>query len=141
MSRQCANCKAETTRLRVTFDRHGTALFERCPSCAPEDFREPFRDPTDTRIYAGPEAMPNLYKRDRDGVYQAKDELIADTAALWDGGPTSRALAHKRATRRTEPMTQEEIAQSRKWAEQTLTPALRRGGIAAVAAVLNQQHE
>jgi hypothetical protein len=137
MSRQCANCKAETTRLRVTFDRHGAAIFERCPHCAPEDFREPFRDPTDTRIYAGPEAMPQLYRRDRDGVYQAKDELLADTAALWDGGPTARAVEHKRRTRRTTPMTPEEIAESRKWGEQVLTPALRKGGIAAAAAVLN----
>jgi hypothetical protein len=140
MSRRCANCKTETTRTRLTFDRRGDVVFERCPNCAPEEFAEPFRDPTDTRIYAGPEAMPHLYSRDSEGVYHAKDELIADTAALWDGGPTERALAHKRATRRTEPMTPEEIAQSRKWAEQTLTPALRRGGIAAAAAVLNQ-HE
>jgi hypothetical protein len=140
MSRRCGNCHHETTRSRITFDNRGSVVLERCPSCAPEEFREPFRDPTDTRIYAGPEAMPNLYKRDREGVYQAKDELIADTAALWDGGPTERALAHKRATRRTEPMTPEEIAQSRKWAEQVLAPAIERGGIAAAVATLNQ-HE
>jgi hypothetical protein len=98
---------------------------ERCPHCAPGEFDEPFRNPTDNRIYAGPQAFPKLYKRDKKDVYQAKDELIADTAALWDGGPTERARRHKQQTRRTEPMTPDEIAAAKRWGEQVLAPLLR----------------
>lgn len=111
---------------------------ESCSDCAPEDFAEPFRDPTDTRIYSGPQAFPHLYKRDRNDVYQAKDELIADTAELWDGGPTERARRHKVATRRMEPMSAQEIAEAKHWGEENLAEAMRKGGSAAVAALLNR---
>jgi hypothetical protein len=110
---------------------------ERCSHCAPEEFAEPFSDPTDKKIYSGPQAFPHLYKRDANDVFQAKDELLADTAALWDGGPTERARRLRQATRRTDPMTAEEIEQSRKWGEEMLAPVLRRGGVAAAAAVFN----
>jgi hypothetical protein len=110
---------------------------ERCSHCAPEDFAEPFRDPSDQKVYSGPEAFPHLYKRDRNGVLQAKDELLADTAELWDGGPTERARRLKQQTRRTEAMTPEEIAQARKWGEQVLGPAWRKGGTAGVVAALH----
>jgi hypothetical protein len=134
----CANCGVLTSRGTVTFDVKGDALYERCQQCAPEEFDTPFRDPTDNRIYTGPQAMPNRYKRDKNDVYQATDELIADTAALWDGGPTERAIRHKQATRRTEPMSAEEIAAARHWGEEVLAPAMRRGGIAAVVELLNK---
>lgn len=110
---------------------------ETCSHCAPEDFAEPFRDPSDLKIYSGPEAFPHLYKRDRNDVFQAKDELLADTAALWDGGPSERARRHKEQTRRTDPMTPEEIARAKKWGEQILAPALRNGGMAAAVSVIN----
>jgi hypothetical protein len=119
------------------FDDKGNAVRERCPHCDPEYFAEPFRDPTDNRIYAGPEAMPKMYTRDKDGVYHAKDELIADTVALMDGGPTERAIEHKRRTRRTEPMSKAEIERSNHWAKEVLAPALQNGGMGAVVATLN----
>lgn len=134
----CGNCGALTSRGGVTFDPHGDPVRERCVYCAPEEFDSAFRDPTDTRIYAGPEAMPNLYKRDRNDVYQAKDELLADTAALWDKGPTEEAREHKLKTRRTEPMSAAEIERSNHFGREVLAEAMRKGGSAAVAALLTR---
>jgi len=133
----CANCGEETSRGKVTYDEKGEKVGERCPQCAPEEFDSPFRAPSDQKIYAGPDAMPNMYTRDAEGVYHAKDELIADTAAQWESGPTERARAHKAATRRTEPLTPEEIEATRRWGEEVLGPALRAGGMGAVVATLN----
>lgn len=134
----CGNCGTEVTRGGITFDGNGDPVRERCPHCAPEEFAEPFRDPTDNRIYLGVEAFPHRYKRDKEGVYQAKDELIADTAALWDTGPTEQARQHKLATRRTEPMSQEEIARANHWGREVVAEAMRKGGSAAVAALLSR---
>jgi hypothetical protein len=137
MLRLCGNCGQEAARSSITFDSKGNVVRERCPHCDPAYFAEPFRNPSDNKIYSGPEAMPRMYKLGADGVLYAKDELLADTAALWDGGPSERARRHKEATRRTDPMTPEEIEQARKWGEQVLAPALRNGGMAAATAVLN----
>lgn len=135
----CGNCGAETTRSRVAFDEKGLPVRECCPHCAPPgDFADPFRDPTDNRIYTGPEAFPHRYKRDKEGIYQAKDELIADTAALWDAGPTEQARQHKVATRRTEPMSAAEIEQANHFGREVLAEAMRKGGTAAVAAILSR---
>lgn len=95
---------------------------EICPHCKPEEFQEPF-DPFG-RIATGPEAMPNMYTRDSEGVYHAKDELMQDTADRWNLGPTARAAAHKRKTRRTEPLSAEELEQSKRFGEQ-LAPIYR----------------
>ena len=134
----CGNCGAETSRGGVTFDIRGNPVRERCMYCAPEEFDSAFRDPTDNRIYSGPEAFPHLYKRDKDDVYQAKDELIADTADLWDTGPTEQAIRHKQATRRTEPMSADEIAAAKHWGKEVVAEAMRTGGSAAVAAILKR---
>lgn len=134
----CGNCGAETSRGGVTFDSKGDPVRERCSHCAPEEFDEPFRDPTDNRIYLGPQAFPKMYKRDKNDVYQAKDELIADTAALWDAGPTERARQHKLETRRTEPMSAEEIDRANNFGKEVLAEAMRKGGSAAVAAILSR---
>jgi hypothetical protein len=140
MASACGNCKQQTTRKRSTFDDRGTVVVEICPQCSPDDFRDsPFRDPSDAKIYSGPQAMPNLYKRDREGVYHAKDELIADTAALWDEGPTARALRLKRQSRRTEPLTAHERAQSDNWGNEVLRPAVAKHGVAGALAVLNHR--
>lgn len=111
---------------------------EQCPRCAPQQFDAPFRDPTDNRIYTGPQAFPHRYKRDKNDIYQAKDELIADTVDLWDGGPTERAHRHKQQTRRTEPMGAEEIERANHWGKEVVAEAMRKGGAAAVAALLNR---
>lgn len=134
----CGNCGAETSRGGVTFDDKGDPVRHRCSHCAPEEFDGAFRDPTDNRIYFGAEAMPNRYKRGKDGIYRAKDELIADTAALWDTGPTEQARQHKVETRRTEPMSQDEIAQANHWGREVVAEAMRKGGAAAVAGILSR---
>lgn len=134
----CGNCGEEASRGGVTFDEKGDPVRERCSNCAPEEFDGAFRDPSDNRIYTGPEAFPKLYKRDRNDVYQAKDELIADTAARWDTGPTEQARQHKLETRRTEPMTRAEIERANHFGQEVLAEAMRKGGAAAVAAILSR---
>jgi hypothetical protein len=129
-------CGRETTRLRITYDEKGAAREEICPGCAPMAFDEPFRVPSDNRIYSGPQAMPHLYKRGADDVFRAKDELIQDTVDLWDKGPTERAREHKARTRRTGSLTPAEIAASKHWGEQVLAPVVRENGIAGAAALL-----
>jgi hypothetical protein len=120
----CANCGSLTSRSRTTFDQHGKQLQEICPHCAPQALDEPMRVPSDEKLYTGPQAYPHLYKQSADGVYRAKDELIADTAALWDKGPHEEAKARKRATRRTEPLTPEEQRKANEWAKNVLEPAI-----------------
>lgn len=139
MAWACANCGEQTARAKITFDLKGIPVRERCPHCAPEEFEGAFRDPTDNRIYSGPQAMPHMYKRDKNDVFQAKDELLADTVALWDEGPTARAVRQKRATRRTEPLSPQEIEASRRWGEDVLKPIVREGGIGAVTASLRRE--
>ena len=138
---KCGNCGQEASRCRVTFDQKGDPVLERCQHCAPEEFDDPFRMPTDQRIYTGPEAYPNRYKRDRNDVFQATDELIADTAALWDEGPTARAVKQKARTRRTDPLTPDEIAASKRWGEQVLAPIIREHGVAGLAGALNKAQD
>jgi hypothetical protein len=121
---KCDGCGAETTRYRTTFDKKGNVIGGECASCKPERFTDPF-DPLD-RLVSGPEAFPHLYTRDSEGVYHAKDELIADTAAGWDKGPTERNIERKRATRRTKPMTEDEIAAAQRWGDDVVRPQLKR---------------
>ena len=139
MAWQCGNCGQQTARGSVTFDEKGRRVRERCQHCAPEEFDSAFRMPSDNKVVAGHEAMPNLYKRGKDDVFRAKDELIADTADAWDKGPTARAAAHKAATRRTDPLTPEEIEKTKRWGDEVLAPLIREGGVAAVAGALNKE--
>jgi hypothetical protein len=137
----CGNCGETATRGGVTFDLKGNPVRERCQNCAPEEFDTAFRMPTDQRIYSGPDAMPNRYKLSKDGILHATDELVADTAALWEDGPTARAKTHKMKTRRTDPLTPEEIAANRRWGDEVLAPFIRAHGTAALAGVLNKEQE
>jgi hypothetical protein len=137
----CGNCKRETTRGGVSFDVKGNPVRERCVHCAPEEFDSAFRMPTDQRIYSGPEAMPNRYKLGKDGILHATDELVADTAAAWDEGPSERARKHKAMTRRTEPLTREEIEANQRWGDRVLAPIVREHGVASLASVLNKEQQ
>jgi hypothetical protein len=88
--------------------------------------------------------MPHLYKRGADDVYRAKDELIADTAALWDQGPTARAIERKQKLQRsrgTQSLTPEEIEKTKRWGDEVLTPILREQGIAGVVQALKTANE
>lgn len=135
----CGHCGQATSRGKVSFDEKGKRVRERCQNCAPDEFDTAFRMPTDNRIYSGPEAMPNRYKLGRDGVYHATDELVSDTAAEWDKGPSVRAAEHKARTRRTEPLSRAEIEANRKWGEQVLAPVIREHGVAGLAGALNKE--
>jgi len=139
MAWHCGKCGAFTSRGVIVFDHNGRKLREYCQYCNPDNFQTPFRNPSDNKVYTGPEAMPNMYKRGADDIFRAKDELIADTAAAWSEGPTERALEEKRKTRRTEPLTPEEIKASLRWGEEVLKPALQKGGLGAVMAALNPE--
>jgi hypothetical protein len=136
---ECGNCGSDTSRGSQTFDLGGKQVREVCPTCDPEKFDGAFRDPSDKKIYSGPQAMPTLYKQDSEGMYHAKDELISDTVEGWNKGPTELAKDRKRASRRTEPPTPAEVEKNRIWGEQVLGPILREGGVNAVVAALNQE--
>lgn len=121
----CANCGASTNRSQSTYDKDGDFVKEVCPNCKQEEFEGALISPSDQKVYPGPAAMPNLYTRDAEGTYHAKDELIADTVALWDKGPTEKLRDQKRATRRMEPLTQKEIDAAVRWGNECLAPLLQ----------------
>jgi hypothetical protein len=125
----CANCGHETRRMRVEYDERGQRLREYCVECRPEQFADqPVTDPSDKKIYVGPEAMPNMYYRGTDGVLRAKDELLQDTLDILRRDPDAeaekRAIAKKRATRRTRPLTRSEIEAADRWGREVLIPRL-----------------
>jgi hypothetical protein len=120
----CANCGSETSRSRSTFEPSGELKQEVCPHCSPESFDGVIHMPTDLKLWPGPAAMPNLYKRGKDDVYRAKDELISDTVAGWDRGPEEERKERKRALRRTEPLTSDELRAAIRWGNECLKPML-----------------
>jgi hypothetical protein len=113
----CGTCKAESARIRTHWTETGSQVDE-CPACAPSSF-EKFTDPSDKKIWAGYEAHPNEYEKryDKDGViYERKPEYRAEQEEKLQG-PTeeesetqARAVAKKRAERRTDPMDSVELA-------------------------------
>lgn len=121
----CRGCGARVARTLTTLDAKGRLLREECPSCKPELFAEPVRDPSDNKIYTGPQVFPHLYRPNAEGILEAKDELIQDTVSMWDKGPTQQAIDRKRATRRTEPLSATEIEAAQQWGEQCLKPLIQ----------------
>lgn len=120
----CGGCGEYSSRLRITMtDNRGRLLPEDqrkeiCQYCAPEQFNTPC-DPF-ARYVEESQARPYLYDTLSDGSKRLKDSPTAD---LWyemtrdqDEDAMQRAIEHKRRTRRTTPMTQEEIdAADRAW--------------------------
>jgi hypothetical protein len=104
----CSNCKAEVTRSRLIWDKDGNQR-EECVSCAPQSF-DKVTDPSDKKIWMGYEAHPNEYVHSEDGGFDRKPEyrheqeqrLMAETEE--EKALRERAIAKKRAERRTEPM-------------------------------------
>jgi predicted nucleic acid-binding Zn-ribbon protein len=124
----CRGCGKEATRTSARYD--GVALLsEVCPSCAPEKFQGvKVTDPTDRRIWAGHEAEPDkYYSADDQGVKRAKDELRQDTWDAINVDEEERAREHKRRIRRTEPMTQNEIAAAEHYGRTVLRPMIEEG--------------
>jgi hypothetical protein len=121
----CSNCGAEVTRSRLIWDKDGKQR-EECPQCAPQNF-EKFTVPSDKVPWMGWEAHPNEYEKkyDKDGViYERKPEYRAEQEERLRQ-PTEeerlaqeRALAKKRAERRTKPMDSVETAMALRKAEE-----------------------
>lgn len=109
----CQTCKAETSRVRTHWTEDGSQ-FDECSQCAPGSF-EKFTAPSDKKIWMGYEAHPNEYIKAGDGGYDRKPEYRAEQEAKLtdltedERKAQSRAIAKKRATRRTEPMTEAEL--------------------------------
>jgi len=119
----CGGCGAETRRITVTMTSGGGKKFladgerkEICPSCAPEQFQEPFSGPADRRLWHEHEAAPQLYHRRPDGFLELNDSPKADLMAAWEQDPDeevrAKAAARKRAQRRTRPLESWEIEQA-----------------------------
>jgi len=115
------SCGAETTRGTVIFGVKGEIAVQHCKVCRPELYEGPRRDPSDMKIWIGPEYMPNRYVKtsDADGpIYMATDELQQDTLDAVSKKPEEALRSEqleqeladkKRATRRTAPMSEDEM--------------------------------
>lgn len=110
----CDNCGAVTNRLRSRWTENGIRLPDECNFCTPQSF-EKFIAPSDKKIWMGYEAHPNEYVRAADGGFDRKPEYRAEQEAkLCQETEDERILRleaerHKRATRRTEPMRNDEL--------------------------------
>lgn len=116
----CGNCGAAGNRIRSRWEKD-VQLPDECPACAPQSF-EKQTDPSDKKIWIGPEVRPNDYVKtyDQDGlIYMPKPEVTAEleqqacglksVASQEEREATEKAKAEKRNTRRTHPMTASEI--------------------------------
>ncbi len=106
-----------------------TLIEEVCPGCAPERFQGvKVTDPTDRRIWAGHEVEPEkYYSPDNQGVMRAKDELRQDIWNEWEVDEDEQRREQKRRTRRTEPMTDDEIARAKHYGRTVLRPLIEEG--------------
>lgn len=120
----CRGCGAEALRTSATY-LNGDLVGEVCSACRPDRFGEPVTDPSDKKIYTGYDAMPEKY-RIENGVAHAKDSLLQDTLDLMNRTDEQIAVEEKRRTRRTEPMTPEEIKAAEHWGREVLRPQLDR---------------
>lgn len=122
---KCGNCGAETTRVRSRWTEKGIQLPDECPQCAPGGF-EKFTAPSDKKIWLGYEAHPNEYVKAADGGYDRKPEYRAEQEERLRQ-PTeeekelqAKAIAKKRAHRRTKPMDELETAHALRKAEELI---------------------
>lgn len=108
--------------MRTIFSEDGPSRDE-CPSCAPESF-EKFSNPSDKKIWMGYEAHPNEYVKAADGGYDRKPEYQAEQEERLrqpseeEREKQARAVAKKRAERRTTPMDRVELQAALQKAEE-----------------------
>ena len=126
---KCSNCGHEGMRVRSRWDLKGNQLPDECPQCSPGSF-EKFTSPSDKKIWMGYEAHPNEYVRADDGGFDRKPEYRAEQEERLRQ-PTEeereerrKAIARKRANRRTAPMDDIEIAHALRKAELLLGDGL-----------------
>jgi hypothetical protein len=128
----CGNCGAEGTRIRSRWLKN-VQLADECPSCAPGSF-EKFAVPSDKKIWMGYEAHPNEYERAEDGGFDRKPEYRVEQEeqlrreTVDERDFRLKAEAHKRATRRVEPMDSVELQAALRKAEELAGWILSAGG-------------
>lgn len=115
----CTNCGSSGPRVRSRWTEKGLQLPDECPSCSPDSF-EKFTAPSDKKIWMGFEAHPEEYQKqyNEDGgvtyvrkpEYQAEQEQRLCESTEEERTQQERAIANKRATRRTLPMDAAEMA-------------------------------
>lgn len=133
-------CGAESKRIRQIW-LEGKLLREECPHCDPQSF-ERVQNPSEKKIWIGPEFAPNDYvkREDEFGVrYDLKPEAarelelkhtVKSQRAIDEREAVARAKAEKRRTRRTNPMTSEEIEQALRFVDVNLRPMIENPEVA-----------
>lgn len=131
----CSNCKAEGPRVRSRWTEDGQ-LPDECPNCAPSSF-EKVTDPSDKKIWMGFEAHPNEYDKRYDTLgpfyvrkpeYRAEQEERLRNMTEDEKAAQERAIAKKRAERRTTPMDAVEEAAALRRAEEIASWLVASGG-------------
>jgi len=125
----CGSCGAETTKLRTIFGEGGSQ--DECPQCCPQSFAKA-TDPSDKKIWIGPEYAPNDYEKryDADGVYyQPKPEVTAERernlfVASEDQERYAAAVEKKRSERRTRKMSAAEEQAAIQMIDKLLRPLI-----------------
>lgn len=115
----CGTCGSDTKHIRSRWNEDGR-LPDECPNCSPESFDGKFTVPSDKKIWMGYEAHPNEYVKvhhEDGGVeyirkkeYRAEQEQKLAEATAEEKEAQAKAVAHKRATRRTTPMDSAELS-------------------------------
>lgn len=128
----CETCGNETARVRTSWTKEGVRLADECPSCAPQTF-EKQTDPSNKKIWIGPEYAPNDYER-VNGELRMKPEAVADLEASAVGRKSvayteeqeaiERAKEQKRASRRTAPLDSIEQILALKRIDEILRPMI-----------------
>lgn len=122
----CRGCGADAVRTSATYNKFMDLITEVCPACEPERFQGvKVTDPSDRKLWSGYEVEPErYYDPDSENVVRARDELRQDIWDEFNRDPDEQAREEKRRTRRTEPMSADEIAQKKAWGENVLRPQL-----------------
>lgn len=126
----CGNCGAATVRIRSIMRADGWR--DECPGCAPQSF-EKQTDPSDKKIWIGPEYAPNDYER-VNGELRMKPHAVAEleesaagrksVAYTEEQKAVERAKEEKRASRRTTPLDSIEQILALKRIDEILRPMI-----------------
>lgn len=125
----CSNCGQESKSI-ISRWRGSVQLPDKCKYCSPEDFG-PVKAPSEKKIWVGPEFAPNDYEW-RNGEKVMKPEAVAELESKACGMQSvalqeelqaiEQAEAHKRATRRTKPLTPDEISKALEFVDKSIRP-------------------
>lgn len=112
----CRGCGSEVSQTRTTFNAKAEVVKEECPMCAPNSFDPKWlRERGAMAWEAYPDKYVKIYLPDGRTGYRATDEWRQDSedkirqSYARADQMNAAALDEKRRTRRTAPMTEEEI--------------------------------